>query len=58
VHLKDAFGSLEVRELDWTKPEQLEGFARHYDYVIGTDCVRGWPDSRMAALERFPDLTR
>jgi predicted nicotinamide N-methyase len=39
VTLREQFGSLAVRELDWTKPEQLEGFGREYDYIVGTDCV-------------------
>jgi hypothetical protein len=28
-----------VRELDWTKPSQLQQYAQLYDYIVGTDCV-------------------
>jgi hypothetical protein len=30
---------MQVRELDWSQPEQLEGFTDHYDLIIATDCV-------------------
>lgn len=43
VALREGFGSLEVKELDWTKPEQLDNFDTAYDFVIGTDCVRSLP---------------
>lgn len=29
----------QVKELDWTEPEQLKGFSGHYDLIIATDCV-------------------
>jgi Lysine methyltransferase len=38
VALRERFSSIDVRELDWTKPEQLAGFGQ-FDYIIGKDCV-------------------
>jgi len=38
VALREQFGSLTVRELDWTKPEQLDGYGT-FDCIIATDCV-------------------
>lgn len=38
VALREQFGSLCVRELDWTKPEQLSGYDV-VDCIIATDCV-------------------
>ena len=39
VTLRGQFGSVVVRELDWTQPQQLAQFQERYDYIIGTDCV-------------------
>lgn len=30
---------MQVEELDWTVPEQLQRFQGHYDVIIATDCV-------------------
>jgi protein N-lysine methyltransferase METTL21D len=39
VALKEQFGSLTVKELDWTKPEQLDEFQQPFDLILCTDCV-------------------
>eukprot|EP00198_Chlamydomonas_reinhardtii_P003232 XP_001692568.1 predicted protein [Chlamydomonas reinhardtii] len=35
----DSAGTVEVQELDWTKPEQVAPLHPPYDYILAADCI-------------------